>query len=109
MYDIIGDVHGHYRPLKKILTRLGYIKTELGYSHPNRKAIFVGDFINRGPEIRKTLRKIRTMVENGNALAILGNHELNAIIYDLKDKNGSPLVKQQRKYFLSLYKTINEF
>lgn len=109
MYDIIGDVHGNYRLLKKLLLKLGYSKTERGFAHENRKAIFVGDFINRGPEIRKTLKHVRLMVENGNAFAVLGNHEVNAIIYHLKNKNGEPLIKQPRKYFLSLYKTINQF
>ncbi len=109
MYDIIGDVHGYASILKKLLLEMGYQKTENGYAHPTRKAIFVGDFINRGPEIRKTIRIIRKMVENGNALAIIGNHEINAIIYYLKDKNGLPLIKSPQKNFLSLYKTINQF
>jgi hypothetical protein len=109
MYDIIGDVHGHATLLKKLLLQLGYIKTETGYAHPNRKAIFVGDFINRGPEIRKSVRIIRTMVENDHAFAILGNHEINAIIYHLKFQKGDPLVKAPRKYFMPLFKTINEF
>ena len=78
MYDIIGDVHGYASVLKKLLLEMGYIKTESGYSHPTRKAIFVGDFINRGPEIRKTIRIVRKMEENGNALVILGNHKINA-------------------------------
>ena len=81
MYDIIGDVHGYASVLKKLLLQIGYIKTENGYSHSSRKAIFVGDFVNRGPEIRKTIRIVRKMVENGNALAIIGNHEINAITY----------------------------
>ena len=109
MYDIIGDVHGYASLLKKLLVELGYKKTENGFSHPSRKAVFVGDFINRGPEIRKTVRIIRKMVENGNALAILGNHEIYAIIYSLKEKNGSPLIKSPGKNFLSFYKTINQF
>ena len=109
MYDIIGDVHGHAALLKKLLIKLGYKKGENGYFHTNRKAIFVGDFINRGPEIRKTIRMIRTMVENENAFAILGNHEINAIVFHLKDKGGKPLVKEPRKNYLSLFKTINEF
>lgn len=109
MYDIIGDVHGYASLLKKLLLHLGYKKSESGYSHPSRKAIFVGDFVNRGPEIRKTIRIIRKMVENGNALAVIGNHEINAIIYYLKDKNGSPLIKTPQKNFLSLYKTVNQF
>lgn len=109
MYDIVGDVHGHAPLLKKLLLKLGYYKIDSGYFHPERKVIFVGDFINRGPEIRKTIRIIRTMVENGNALAILGNHEINAIIYYLKIKKGDPMVKSPSKNFLALFKTINEF
>jgi len=109
MYDIIGDVHGYASLLKKLLLQLGYSKTENGYLHPARKAVFVGDFVNRGPEIRKTLRIVRKMVENENALAILGNHEINAITYYLKDKDGSPLIKTPGKNFLALYKTINQF
>lgn len=109
MYDIIGDVHGHASLLKKLLLKMGYIKTNGSFSHPSRKAIFVGDFINRGPEIRKTIRIIRAMVEEGNGFAILGNHEINAIIYHLKDKEGFSLVREPSKYFLSLFKTINEY
>lgn len=109
MYDIIGDVHGHASLLKQLLLKMGYVKANGSYAHPQRKAIFVGDFINRGPEIRKTIRIIRAMVEEGHAYAILGNHEINAIIYHLKDKEGFSLVKEPSKYFLSLFKTINEY
>ncbi len=104
MYDIIGDVHGYAPLLKRMLLELGYKKTTSGYSHPERKAIFVGDFINRGPQIRKTLRTIRTMVENKNALAILGNHEVNIIINHLKNKD-NPLNKND----ITEIKTLNEF
>jgi hypothetical protein len=109
MYDIIGDVHGNHRLLKKMLIKLGYEKTENGYCHSERKAIFAGDFINRGSEIRKTIRTIRLMVENGNALAVLGNHEINAILFHLKDKDRKPLIKEPRKNYLALFKTLNEF
>lgn len=104
MYDIIGDVHGYAQLLKKMLLELGYKKTSTGYSHPNRKAVFVGDFINRGPSIRKTIRIIRTMVENGNAFTILGNHEINIIISHIKNKNN--LLQQND---ISELKTVNEF
>lgn len=109
MYDIIGDVHGHAELLKKLLQKLGYEKTAGVYAHPERKAIFVGDFINRGPQIRKTIGIIRKMVENDEALAILGNHEINAIIAHIKDKKGNPLVKPPFKNFFAILKTINEF
>jgi hypothetical protein len=49
------------------------------------------------------------MVRNGNAFAILGNHEINAILFDMKDVNGKPLIKESRKSYLSLFKTINEY
>ncbi len=109
MYDIIGDVHGHAQTLKNLLLQLGYKKTNGGYTHPSRKAIFTGDFINRGPQIRKTVRMIRTMVENGDAFAILGNHEINAVIAELKDKNGNPLVHPPLKNFISNLKTQKAF
>ena len=108
MYDIIGDVHGYAPLLKKLLIELGYKKTESGYYHPERKVIYVGDFINRGPEIRKTIRIVRSMVENGNAYAILGNHEINAIIYYLNFKKEMQ-TKALGKYFMSLYKTMEDF
>jgi hypothetical protein len=104
MYDIIGDVHGHAQLLKKLLLTLGYKKTGSGYAHPERKAIFVGDFVNRGPEIKKTIRIIRSMVESGNAFAILGNHELNLIIDHLRSRKVISPWKD-----ISVIKTVNEF
>lgn len=90
-YDIIGDVHGHNQELEKLLRRLGY-KKELGYwKHSDRIAVFVGDFINRGPDSRKVIANIRSMVVNGSALAILGNHEINAICYFTKRSDGTPI------------------
>jgi hypothetical protein len=41
--------------------------------------IFVGDFIDRGPQQREVLRIARAMCEAGSASAVLGNHEFNAI------------------------------
>lgn len=104
MYDIIGDVHGHAALLKMILLELGYKKTDSGYAHPERKAIFVGDFINRGPQIKKTVRMIRTMVENQHAHAILGNHEMNSIISYIKYK--MDVFTRNDVYEL---KTLNEY
>jgi len=109
MYDIIGDVHGEAALLKKLLKKMGYQKVNGSYAHPERKVIFTGDFINRGTEIKKTVRMVRAMVESGNALAVLGNHEINAILYHLNDKHGVLLVKKNTKHYLSLFKTIREY
>jgi hypothetical protein len=109
MYDIIGDVHGHYTLLKKLLKFLGYEKNSAGYAHPERKAVFVGDFVNRGPEIRQTIRLIRNMTDSGSAFAILGNHEVNTILYHLKTPDKIPLLQIVSKRSLSVSQTIQEF
>lgn len=109
MYDIIGDIHGHYDLLVRLLKKLGYQKCGEGFAHPSRKAIFTGDFINRGDKIRSTVRLVRNMVDNGHAFCILGNHELNAILYETLDKSGKLLRKRLPRYKLPLMKTLEEY
>ncbi len=109
MYDIIGDVHGHAKLLKRLLAEMGYKKQEGVFLHKKRVAVFVGDFINRGPQIRETLQIIKAMVDKGSAYVILGNHEINAIIYGLKNKAGVRLVPRLSRGSLSLVKTLQEF
>lgn len=88
MYDIIGDIHGHADHLEKLLEKLGYKNKSGYYKHPERKVIFVGDFIDRGPKIRETLSIVKRMVDENSALAIMGNHEFNALCYYTKKRNG---------------------
>ena len=87
-YDIIGDIHGYAGKLKALLNVLGYDERDGCYRHPERRVIFLGDFIDRGPEIRETLRIARAMVERGYALAVMGNHEYNALCYAKPDGKG---------------------
>ncbi len=82
MYDLIGDIHGHAEELLQLLGMLGYNKSGGVYQHPERKVVFLGDFIDRGPQIKEVLQIVRPMVEAGTALAVMGNHELNALAYD---------------------------
>jgi hypothetical protein len=79
-YDIIGDIHGHADRLVMLLGMMGYEKKSY-YRHPERKAIFLGDFIDRGPAIHRTLGIVRPMVDSGEAYAVMGNHEYNAICF----------------------------
>jgi hypothetical protein len=109
MYDIIGDVHGQADMLKDLLKRFGYTAKNGVYSHPERKVIFVGDFINRGPKTRITLNLVRSMIEEEHALAILGNHEINAIYYSFLDKKGKHLSKRWSRLRLDLNSTLTEF
>jgi hypothetical protein len=85
MYDLIGDIHGHADELVQLLESLGYRKGRRVYKHPDRRVIFLGDFIDRGPQIREVLEIVRPMVEEGQALAVMGNHELNALAYHTAD------------------------
>jgi len=81
-YDIIGDIHGFVAPLKALLAKLGYTINSQGYySHPNRKVIFLGDFIDRGDTQKEVLEIVMQMVKYKSALAIMGNHEFNALAY----------------------------
>lgn len=81
-YDIIGDIHGHADALERLLQKLGYTRRFGVYSHPEkRQVVFVGDFIDRGPKIRETLHLVRDMILSGNAHAVMGNHEFNAISF----------------------------
>lgn len=81
MYDIIGDIHGHADELELLLDNLKYKKKGGVYEHGERKAIFVGDFINRGKKVRRTLEIVKAMVDHGTALAILGNHDYTLLQY----------------------------
>jgi protein phosphatase len=84
-FDIIGDVHGCFDELVALLGRLGYtVRTPpaevapLGYQvepHPGRKAVFLGDLVDRGPNTPGVLRLVMGMVAAGTALCIPGNHE----------------------------------
>jgi hypothetical protein len=90
-YDLIGDIHGYAEPLRRMLTKLGYSESNGCFRHPSRKVIFLGDFIDRGPEIREALRIVRSMVDSGAALAVMGNHEFNALCYHTVGMDGKPL------------------
>jgi len=85
MHDLIGDIHGHADALLQLLRKLGYSKQNGVYRHPERQAVFLGDFIDRGPKIRETLEIVRAMIDSGAALAVMGNHELNALAFHIPD------------------------
>lgn len=86
-YDIIGDIHGQAKELIALLIKMGYQQDKNGlFKHSQRKVIFLGDFVDRGLEQKKTIDIVKPMIESGNALSVMGNHEFNAIAYYLKDK-----------------------
>ena len=86
-FDIIGDIHGCCDELELLLDKLGYIKTNGVYSHPDgRKAAFLGDFCDRGNRNADVLRLVMDMVKSDNAIAVPGNHDVKLLKY-LRGKN----------------------
>ena len=82
-YDVIGDVHGYGDHLEGLLRHMGYVDNGTSFTHPCRRAVFVGDLVDRGPAQFKTIAIARSMVAAGAAKIVLGNHEINAIGYTL--------------------------
>ena len=78
-FDIIGDVHGCFDELYSLLATLGYTNgasNPFNLVHPEgRKAIFLGDLVDRGPKTPEVLKLVMTMTATGNAFAVPGNHD----------------------------------
>jgi len=87
-FDFIGDIHGYADKLEELLVKLGYSRKGNGFKHINRKAFFVGDYIDRGPKSPRVIEIVRAMVDADNAIALCGNHEHNAICFKTKTSNG---------------------
>jgi polynucleotide kinase-phosphatase len=88
-FDIIGDVHGCYDELVMLLTQLGYtVDAENTQAVPpeGRKAVFLGDLVDRGPKIPQVLKLVIGMVKAGTALCIPGNHDVK-LMRKLRGKN----------------------
>jgi len=86
--DFIGDIHGCSEKLRMLLYKLGYNDTKGCFHHPDRQVVFVGDYIDRGPDNKGVIDIVRRMVDNGSAKALMGNHEFNAILFNTIGKNG---------------------
>ena len=94
-FDIIGDVHGCFDELVELLEELGYgisIQPEgdLIVKPPQgRKAVFVGDFVDRGPKVAEVLRLVMGMQRADTAICVPGNHDMK-LVRALRRKNVNP-------------------
>ena len=92
-FDVIGDVHGCRAELEQLLVTLGYEPERdaagrpVSARHPgNRRAVFVGDLVDRGPDTPGVLRLVMGMVAAGTAFCVAGNHEAK-LLKALRGKN----------------------
>jgi protein phosphatase len=77
-FDIIGDIHGCYDELIALLATLGYAEQPGGaWRHPeNRKLVFLGDLVDRGPKSPWVVRLVMESASAGTALCVPGNHDI---------------------------------
>ena len=86
-FDIIGDIHGCFDELVSLLTVLGYSIDGHTVTPPvGRKAVFLGDLVDRGPKSPDVLKLVIGMVTGGTALCVPGNHDIKFLKY-LRGKN----------------------
>jgi protein phosphatase len=80
-FDIIGDVHGCFDEMNSLLLQLGYTVESEGAGYrvvppDGRRAVFIGDLVDRGPKIPEVLRLVMGMVTDGTAFCVPGNHDV---------------------------------
>lgn len=112
VWDIIPDTHGHTAKLEGLLARLGYVERRGAYRNQNasRRALFLGDFIDRGSHNARVIDIARRMTGEGEALAIMGNHELNALQFATPHPDtGQPLRPHTPKNLLQHEAFLAEF
>lgn len=111
-FDIIPDIHGQSAKLDTALAALGWQRGAHGWLHPDpdREIVFLGDFIDRGPQNAAVLRTVRGLVDAGRARAIMGNHELNALhFHTLHPEDGLPLRARSDKNIRQHRSFLEEF
>ena len=94
-FDIIGDIHGCFDELVELFKELGYVistqpdgNTVVAPPH-GRKAVFVGDFVDRGPKVAEVLRLVMQMEKDDAAICVPGNHDVK-LVRALRGKNVNP-------------------
>lgn len=65
-YFVIGDIHGCLEKLKTLLTH---------WNPKTEQLVFIGDYIDRGPNSKGVLDIVQTLVIEHGAWALMGNHE----------------------------------
>lgn len=68
----IGDLQGCYDAFERLLSKIDF--------DPKQDKIWLaGDLVARGEDSLKTLRKVKSLHEQGAAQTVLGNHDINLL------------------------------
>jgi protein phosphatase len=92
-FDLVGDVHGCFDELSALLRLLGYTIDRSGDSFAvvppaGRRAVFIGDYVDRGPDTPSVLRLVMAMAAAGHAICLPGNHD-DKLVRALRGRNVS--------------------
>lgn len=103
-HTVIPDIHADFERLQQSLKNASV----------NGQILFLGDFIDAGQSVEKpsdlrVLELVRNLISRKKALAVMGNHELNAILYHTTGKNGAPLRQHSQKNQKQHQSFIDEF
>ena len=104
----VGDIHGEYDMLCTVLDKANYTPDD-------DMLILIGDYIDRGPQSQKTVKKVKALTNLG-AIALKGNHEDMAYNYACELKEGRSSTTTKNIYFsnggrqtLDSYSNIDKF
>lgn len=90
---VIPDIHGYSETLSSLLDQI----------RPNKKdhLIFLGDFVDRGPDSKGVLDQIMAMQEKGYRItALMGNHEAFMLDFFIEAKKNTGIIKSKTFYSL---------
>jgi predicted MPP superfamily phosphohydrolase len=104
----------HHTVIPDIHADLERLQQSLRHASTSGQVLFLGDFIDAGKSVNKpgdvqVLEVIRALISDRKAMGVMGNHELNAILYHAKDENGAPMRQHSPKNQQQHQSFIDEF
>jgi len=79
----IGDIHGQYKKLLKLLEHLSFDLDDIESNVGNTQLVFMGNLIDSAPGFEgdqlSLLQLVESLVDHHKAYCLMGNHEFNAI------------------------------
>ena len=108
-WDVIGDVHGRLGALQALLRKMGYREEQGVWRNPTRKAVFIGDLVDRGEDVPGVLALVKAMHDAGEAEVLLGNHEYNLLCWYEPDGQGGFLRARTAQSFRQAARSLAFF